>query len=133
MELRRARRPAMTGIAKDLVERYLLDVVGNRDLETLDRILADDAVVYGPTPGSRSTGRSRYSLADYPENGSVTVLELVAEDDRVAARWMMTPRSGEAGAEDPGQTLRALSVFWIESGLIRKGWTGIRAGELWVN
>lgn len=119
----------MTDMAKDLVERYLVDIVGNRNLETLDRILADDAVVYGPTPGSRTMGRSRDSLADYPENGVITVVELVAEEDRVAARWMMTPRSGEDG----GRTLRALSVFWIENGLIRKGWTGIRPGELWVN
>ena len=113
--------------------RYLLDAVGNRDLESLNQILAEDAVVYGPTPGVRSMGRTEDSLADYPEDGSVTVLDLVAENGRVAARWMMTAPSGGPGADEGVRTLRALSVFWIEAEWIRMGWTGIRAGELWVN
>ena len=123
----------MADIAKDIVRRYLLEAVGNRDLEALDQVFAEHAVVYGPTPGVRSMGQSEDSLADYPEGGSVTVLDLLAENGRVAARWMMTEPSGRPGAGDGERTLRALSVFWIEGGRIIRGWTGIRAGELWVN
>ena len=123
----------MNDSVKDLVRRYLLDAVGNRDFETLDRIVAEDAVVYGPTPGVRSMGRLEESLADYPEDGCVTVLDFVAEKDRVAARWMMTAPPRGPGADGGERTLRALSVFWIVDERIRKGWTGIRAGELWVN
>ena len=123
----------MTGTVKETVTRYLTEAVGNRDLGVLDQVFAEGAIVHGPTPGSRSMGRSEDSLADYPVGGSVTVLDLVVENNRIAARWMMTaPENGPE--EDEGErTLRALSVFWIEGERIRKAWTGVRAGEVWVN
>ena len=123
----------MAEIAKDIVRRYLLEAVANRDLEALNQVFAEDAVVYGPTPGFRSMGRSEDSLAGYPAGGSVTVLDLVAENGRVAARWMMTAPPRRPGTGDGERTLRALSVFWIEGERIIKGWTGIRTDELWVN
>lgn len=113
--------------------RYLTEAVGSRDLGVLSEVLAEGAIVHGPTPGSRSMGRSEDSLADYPVGGSVAVLDLVVEKGRVAARWMMTaPEHGpEEDEEEP--MLRALSVFWIEDERICKAWTGVRSGELWVN
>ena len=123
----------MSETAKDLVRRYLVDFVGNRDVGTLNQIVAEDAVVYGPIPGSRTMGRPESSLAGYLQDGSVTVIDLVAENDRVAARWIMTAPASAPGADKAERTLRALSVFWIEGQRIRKAWTGIRAGELWVN
>ena len=123
----------MTWTIEELVRRYLMEAVGNRDLGVLTRVFAEGAIVHGPAPGSRSMGRSEDSLADYPAGGSVTVLDLVVEDGRVAARWMMTaPESGPEEYEGE-RTLRALSVFWIEGERIREAWTGVRAGERWVN
>ena len=123
----------MNGTLKELVRRYLTEAVGNRDLRVLNQVFAEGAIVHGPTPGSRSMGQSEDSLADYPVGGSVTVLDLVVENRRVAARWMMTPPESGPEEHEGERTVRALSVFWIEGELIRKAWTGVRAGELWVN
>lgn len=123
----------MTWTVEELVRRYLMEAVGNRDIGVLTQVFAEEAIVHGPAPGSRSTGRAEDSLADYPAGGSVTVLDLVVENGRVAARWMMTAPDSGPEEHEGERTLRALSVFWIEGERIREAWTGVRAGELWVN
>ena len=123
----------MSEAHKQLVKRFLTEVIEGRDARALSELVSPEATFEGPGTGPVVHGRDAFAAEVLAPGArvSVTVLDMVAEGEFVGARWAMT-RSLDGDAGDP-QPIRGLSIHRIVDGQIVATWTGTREGEEWVN
>lgn len=114
---------------KAVVRRWFDEVINGRRPEAVDEIFASEYVHHGNLGESmRRDEVKRFAaalLAAYPDRRS-TVLDLIAEDDRVAARWTSTGhRQGSylgqpaTGEED---TISGVWFVRVAGGRAVEGW-----------
>jgi steroid delta-isomerase-like uncharacterized protein len=121
---------------KELVRQLLEEAFGERDLDVLDELLADDFVGHAPSepgPGHEAETQDRDRVAEEIERAhegladlEFTVNETIAEGNLVAARSTITGRhEGEfMGAPPTGEQVQfnAMNVFRIEDGDVAEDW-----------
>lgn len=112
---------------KDLVRRYLSEVLSAGKLDVLDQLLAPDFVdstpgapkgVYGPDVIRASQARARRI---FPEV-SYTVEDLIAEGDKVAARYTVRATGRSDSGPGPKVEVTGITIFRIADGKIREAW-----------
>ena len=111
---------------KEVVRRYL-QILGGGALEQLDQVLGPDFVdrtpgappnVYGPEAIRQSQRKARDLFQDIRYG----VDDLIAEGDRVAARYTVrATRKGNGAAGLPVQVI-GVTIFRIADGKIREAW-----------
>ena len=111
---------------KRLVLRYLTEVLAAGRLEKLDEIVAKSFVDRSPGAGNlqgpaavrqaQQKLRALFSKLEYDPQ------ELIAEDDRVAARYLVlaTPRAEGGGPTPPPLVLNGVAHFQIRDGRIQE-------------
>jgi ketosteroid isomerase-like protein len=112
---------------KDLVRRYLSEVLSAGKLDVLDQLLAPDFVdstpgapkdVRGPEVIRAAQARARKI---FPEV-SYTVEDLIAEGDRVAARYTVRATGRSDSGPGPKVEVTGITIFRIADGKIREAW-----------
>jgi predicted ester cyclase len=123
--------PATDSMAtnKELVRLYLTEVLGTGNLDLLNQLLSPDFVdstpgapkdVRGPEVIRAAQARARRI---FPEV-SYTVEDLIAEGDKVAARYTVraTGRSTSDSQPGPKVEVTGITIFRIAGGRIREAW-----------
>ena len=112
---------------KDLVRRYLSEVLSAGKLDVLDQLLAPDFVdstpgapkdVRGPEVIRAAQARARKI---FPEV-SYTVEDLIAEGDKVAARYTVRATGRADSGPGPKVEVTGITIFRIADGKIREAW-----------
>jgi steroid delta-isomerase-like uncharacterized protein len=115
-----------------LVRRYVEDVVNGGDTAYLDELVADDHIQHGPFGNHCGLESIRRDLVDvrtaFPDL-HVEIVDLVAEGDRVARRFVATgthlgPFAGVAPTGRRAQT-SGIAVHRIGAGKIAETWLEI--------
>lgn len=115
------------GANKDLVRRYLSEVLSAGKLDVLDQLLAPDFVdstpgapkdIRGPEVIRASQARARKI---FPEV-SYTVEDLIAEGDKVAARYTVRATGRSDSGPGPKVEVTGITIFRIAEGKIRETW-----------
>ena len=117
---------------KALVARYYEQVLSHGDLAALDDLLApdfrswlSDSSSVGAAPYRDAVLASRQAFPDL----AVTLLDQVAEGDRVATRWQAsgTPRGPFAGVPATGRpvTITAIHIHRVAGGKLAEHWEAI--------
>jgi steroid delta-isomerase-like uncharacterized protein len=121
---------------KALIRRYLetaLAAVRGGDLSATDDYLAEDAVFYDPgrppsTGREAQRVRSAALVQAFPDV-AFEVLDLVAEEDKVATRWVMrgTHRGSFAGvaATDKPISMTGITIYRVVDGKIAEAHSDI--------
>lgn len=116
---------------KATVRRFLEEHVGRSKLDLLDELFAPDYRNHGPGPGNPPMGlesvkREAATFYTVFPDLQVTVEDLVAEGDRVAARVTITAtHQGELeGIPATGRrmTMTGMEFFRLEDGKIVEDW-----------
>lgn len=116
--------------AKDLVGRFYGEIATEGNLEALDEILTDDFVLHGGPRGDGDAAAVRANIAGLRTAfGGLTfeVHDVVAEGDRVAARWTM---HGEHTGDFYGRP--ATGAVIAQRGTVFYRVAGGRIAEQWV-
>jgi steroid delta-isomerase-like uncharacterized protein len=113
---------------KELVRRYIDEVLSAGHLDALDQLLAPDFEdstpgaakdLHGPDVIRRAQTKARMI---FPEV-QYTVDDLIAEGDRVAARYTVKARSqGTEGSPGKPIEVTGITIFRIADGKIREAW-----------
>src|SRR5207249_125382 len=75
---------------KEVARRIYEEVLNKRDLEQLDELVRPDYIEHDPLPGQREglDGlKDRYGMLIKALDPQFTIEDLIAEGDRVVARW----------------------------------------------
>jgi predicted ester cyclase len=125
-----ARPPAATADRrrenKLLVRRYLMEVLGAGKVENLDEIVAKTFVDRTPgAPNLRGPDAARQAqkkLRQLFSKVEYNPQELIAEDDRVAARYLVTatPRPEPGAPPPPPLLLNGIALFRVRGGRIEE-------------
>jgi predicted ester cyclase len=121
-------RPAEFSANKDLVRRYLGDILSAGRLDLLDQLLSPDFV--DSTPGAPKDVRGpdlvrsaqQRAREIFPEV-EYKVDDLIAEGDKVVARYTVRATSRATGSS-PGRPIEVtgVTIFRISEGRIREIW-----------
>lgn len=111
---------------KDLVLRYLKEL-NEGNLEAAVACFADDLVGYEPSRDLHGRDGLMHSLAGFRNafpDIRVTVEDLVAEEDRVVARWAFrgTQRGEVLGVAPTGRRVTGMIFYRISEGRISEYW-----------
>jgi steroid delta-isomerase-like uncharacterized protein len=125
----RAPGPGELAANKELVTGFYSEVINDRDLDAIDRLLSDEFVHNGHR---RARDRQRSEVAQlldaFPDLETETEL-ILAEGDLVSAhqRWTGTHRGTTAGLEPSGRMVEFTStaMFRIREGRITEAWDEI--------
>ncbi len=121
----------MSAAAQAFIHRWFEEVWGNGNIDHIDEFMLPDARCYGfPTPGSvidREEFKSSVrSFRDTFSGIRVTVEDVIAEGDKVVARWsaVMTHTGDGLGFAPTGEsvTLSGMSITHLRDGKILAGW-----------
>ena len=114
---------------KEIARRFFEDVLAAEGDRATDRLIAPGAVVHlssGRFAGPEGVRRLRASLSTAYSDLSFEVEDVIAEGDRVAARWVLrgTERGELFGVPPSGKptTITGLSLFRIEGDRIVEHW-----------
>lgn len=114
---------------KAVVRRFIEEVVNRKDLDVMDELFAEDAVHHAGVQTLQGREALRTAEAAYAESfpdETVTVEDLVAEGDRVAARWSWRgTHEGEfAGYRPTYRVLRTegIHLYRLVDGRIAEMW-----------
>lgn len=107
--------------AKAVARRWFDEVINQRRVDAVDEIYAPEYVHHGT--GGRDVGRDEaraiaQHLLDASADRHSTVLDQVAEDDRVATRWQ-TVGTFEGGRR---ATVRGIIISRVDGGRIVEEW-----------
>jgi SnoaL-like polyketide cyclase len=112
--------------SKLLVRRYLVEVLGAGRIDKLDEIVAKTFVDRTPgAPDLRGPAAARLAqkkLRQLFSKVEYNPQELIAEDDRVAARYLMTatPRPEPGSPQPPPLLLNGVALFRVRGGRIEE-------------
>lgn len=121
---------------KEVVRRYYEEAFNERNMELLSELVADDVVNHNPlsdeslTPGEARGFEGFKRHVELAHEGmpdaSVTIEELIGEDDMVAVRFTFegTHDGPFAGLEPTGRSvsLSNIGLFRIDDGKIAERW-----------
>lgn len=118
---------------KQLVQRFFVDVLGDGQLDLIDKLVAEDFVDHEQGPGQQGAGQGRQAAREVVETFreafpdlDVSVDQLVAEDDIVTVRttWRGTHEGELMGLEATDETVEftCIDIVRIEDGLARERW-----------
>lgn len=121
---------------KGIVRRYYEDAVQGGDVALLDELVAEDVVNHDPLSDETLTPEEARGFEGFRRHvevfreafpdGSFTIEDLVAEDDRVLARFTMegTHEGRFAGFEPTGNRVSSptMVLYRIEDGKIAERW-----------
>lgn len=111
---------------KALVRRYLMEVLGAGKIEKLDEIVARTFVDRSPgAPDLRGPDAARQAqkkLRQLFSKIEYNPQEVIAEDDRVAARYLVTatPRPEPGAPRPPPLLLHGIALFRVRGGRIEE-------------
>lgn len=119
---------------KKAVRRVFEEIMNKGNLQVVDELVTDDYKVIDP-PGIPPGKTGFVALVNMYRTGApdlkMTIEDLIAEGDQVAARWVATgTHTGEMmGMPPTGQkvTFRAISWFLLKNGRIAVEWTQFKA------
>ena len=122
-----AGRPDLTA-NKALVRRFFEEGLGRGNLDLIDELVAPDAVMHNPLildAPSSVRGSVEMLRQAFPDL-SVEVLDLIAEDDRVAAFLRLSGTNTGAyrrgGATHRQASMRAFFIWRIADGRLVESW-----------
>jgi steroid delta-isomerase-like uncharacterized protein len=129
------RGDSVSGSNKDLVSRYV-EAYNRGAWDELDELVAPDYVHHSNAleltleQFKRGAGWLRDGMPDF----SATVMDLVAEGDRVVARWIargthLHSMAGEAPTSR-AVTLHGITLYRIRDGLIAEDWEAMDERDL---
>ena len=114
---------------KSLVRRFYDEALNARRVDVIDELALADYVEHDPLPGQRDglVGlKDRVSMLTAGLASTYTLHDLVAEDDRVVARWTNAGvHSGEfLGIPPTGRSFdfAGIDVYRIENGRMAEHW-----------
>jgi steroid delta-isomerase-like uncharacterized protein len=116
----------MSRDTKELVRSWF-EAYSRHDIETAAKFLTEDVVMHNTTNQGREglAAEAEYWFAAFPD-ASVSVEDLIAEDDRVVARVSATgTHQGEfMGTPPTGRqiSVEEIDIFRIENGMIAEIW-----------
>lgn len=119
---------------KKAVRRVFEEIMNKGNLQVVDELVTDDYKVIDP-PGIPPGKAGFVALVNMYRTGApdlkMTIEDLIAEGDQVAARWVATgTHTGEMmGMPPTGRkvTFRAISWFLLKNGRIAVEWTQFKA------
>jgi predicted ester cyclase len=130
----------MSEANKQLVRRWYEEVWNQQSEAAIDAMFHRDGISYGfPSPESALKGPEDFKIIHSNFCGAfpdlhVTVEDLIAEGDKVAARWTvtMTHLGDHLGIRPSGvkASLTGTSIVVIKDGMIREGWNHMDLGHL---
>ena len=121
----------MSAAAQAFIHRWFEEVWGNGNIDHIDEFMLPDGKCYDfPTPGSvidREEFKSSVrGFRDTFSDIRLTVEDVFAEGDKVAARWsaVMSHTGDGLGFEPTGETvtLAGISITHLREGKILAGW-----------
>lgn len=113
---------------KALVRRYIGEVLSAGRLELLGELVAADFTdrtpgAEGPARGPEVIRESQRRVRELFAEVQYTIEDLIAEGDRVAARYTVKARGkGGEGAAGPPVEITGVTIFRIGEGKIREAW-----------
>ena len=114
---------------KEIARRFFEDIFSGTENQATEQLVAPGALVhlpFGRFAGPEGVRRLRSSLGTAYPDLSFELADLIGEDDRVAARWVMrgTERGELFGVPPSGRptTITGLSLFRIEGERIVEHW-----------
>lgn len=126
----------MTDLAanKDLVRRFYAEAINGRDVDAVDRLLAEDFTHDGEQRGRAGQRVAVAAFLDAFDDLHDEILLLLAEGDLVAAhqRWTGTHTGEFAGVAATGRRVEFTStaVLRIADGLIAEAWDQVDVAGL---
>lgn len=123
----------MSAEHKEVARRFFEDVLGQGRFELLEELAADD-IVARPAPEVELHGRDEVrafmqAMRDGFSDLAVTVVDQVAEGNRVATGWVAhgTHDGDYMGFEPTGRdaTIKGIVIQTFRDGMIAEGWTGM--------
>lgn len=114
---------------KELLRRYKVCILNDRDVGALDQVAAADYVDHAAFPG-QAPGleglKQRAAILFQALDPQWTIHDAIAEGDTVVLRWSLagTHRSAFLGIPPSGKpiTLRGIDVYRIQEGKITEHW-----------
>jgi len=127
---RASREPSMsTEENKAVVRRFHEEVFNERKVDRADELFTEDYVDHGALPGQApGLAGAKRKWAGYIDgiDGSIWTEDLLAEGDRVAARWTVegTHRGDLLGIAATGRRFRlgGISIYLVADGKIAEQW-----------
>ncbi len=117
---------------KALMHRWFEEVWNKGRADAIDEMLAEDGIAHGlGEAGVKVTGPAAFKpflahLRGAFPNINVTVEDVIAEGDKVAARWIarMTHQGDQLGVPASGKDVEVggMSIIRIKQGKIVEGW-----------
>ena len=114
---------------KAIVSRYMEEVFNKKNLAALDELVGSNCVIHSPDGDVHGLEGLKQIVSTYqtvfPDH-QFTVEEMIAEEDKIAARWTMrgTQRGELRGIPPTGKrvTLMGMSIFRVAGGKIVEDW-----------
>jgi steroid delta-isomerase-like uncharacterized protein len=114
---------------KELLRRYKVEILNNRDLQALDQVAAADYLDHVAFPG-QAAGleglKQRIATLFEALDPQWTIHDTIAEDDMVVLRWSHagTHRAEFLGIPPTGKTfvLRGIDMYRVRNGKIAEHW-----------
>ena len=114
---------------KDVIRRYYEAVLNRGELDVLNDLALSDYVEHDPLPG-QGTGRDglndRVTMLRNAFGQHFTLLDMIAEEDRVVVRWTGSGRhEGEfMGMPPTGKafTITGIDIHRVEGGRMAEHW-----------
>ena len=132
----------MSEVNKALVRRYLREVVEETSEAAVDELVSANVVLHEPEPPGVLHGIAEYKKFwrqfKNLSNTRVEILDLVAEGDRVFARFNVSAliegrffgRVPSSGSEEWHH--QEMSIYRFRGGQLAESWTGVGAPGLWT-
>jgi steroid delta-isomerase-like uncharacterized protein len=124
---------------EQLIRRWFEEVWNQKSEAAIDEMMAGDCVAYGlPDPDAVVRGSAQFKEFHRGFSGAfpdlqISVQDVIASGDRVAARWLMkgTHLGGQLGFPATAKTvaLEGVSIAVIQDGKLKEGWNMVDIGR----
>jgi steroid delta-isomerase-like uncharacterized protein len=132
----------MSEANKALMRRWFEEVWNKQRTDAIDEMMAPHAIAYGlAADGSNLRGPAGFkpfhqAFLDAFHDMRVTVEDVIAEGDRVAARWVAAGTHTGAGLGIAGtnrkMNITGMSIIRVENGRIVEGWNNFDVLGMYV-